>query len=220
MSERPAIALLRDTQALIDFDPAAHVYRVEGRPVINVTRVLKPLISYEAVPPDILERARVQGINIHLMVELHAKGDLDESTLPEWLRPYFAAWLKFLAETGFRVYLSEHRVYNKPYGYVGTLDLFGYAEHARRHWLVDLKRSLYAGAAIGVQLSAYEAALQYDLPKELMAMDRFGLVLRKTGDYVLQPYPALELSEFLACLSLYKWRLRHGYVDPDAIPAA
>jgi post-segregation antitoxin (ccd killing protein) len=138
---------------MLTFDEGPHLYRWNGEPVPSVTQIIKPLSSFDHVDPDVLERARQEGVAVHKMVELACRDELDEPGLPEWLRPYLAAWRAFVAETGFVLDASEERVYHLDYRYAGTLDLRGRTRvHPRG--LFDLKRSFAAGRAIGVQLAA------------------------------------------------------------------
>lgn len=202
---------------LLSFDPAAHVYHWGGTPVPNVTRILAPLTDYSRIPPDVLERARQEGAAIHRMVELDCKGSLDVDALmtaegQEWLRPYYAAWRKFVDETGFELWESEQRVYHKTFAYAGTLDLTGLMPKIRLKApaLLDIKRSFYAGGAIGVQISAYEKARNSAVDKALRTESRFGLQLRKDANYRLEPFEDRDdFGVFLACLTTLRWKEKH-----------
>lgn len=181
----------------LHFDEATHTYRYRGDVVPNVTRVLSGLTDYSQIPPDTLEVARQKGVAVHKMVELHAKGDLDEETLPEWMRPVFARWLAFLSDTGFQVLQSEQRVYSKEYRYAGTLDLFGLIRG--KETLIDLKRSLMGGRVIGLQLAAYAHALA------AVPVQRYALRLNEAGPYRLEPYTdPNDFRDFLTCLAHYR----------------
>lgn len=189
---------------MLTFDEGPHLYRWNGEPVPSVTQIIKPLSSFDHVDPDVLERARQEGVAVHKMVELACRDELDEPGLPEWLRPYLAAWRAFVAETGFVLDASEERVYHLDYRYAGTLDLRGRTRvHPRG--LFDLKRSFAAGRAIGVQLAAYAGAVNWPVTGR-DACARFGLQLRGDGTYRMRRFedPA-DWSTFLACLTLKRW---------------
>lgn len=188
-----------------DFDASTHTYYVESKPVINVTRALGVITDYSNIPPDRLEIARQEGHDIHRMVELYSKNDLDEGTLPEWLVPRLNAYKKFIVETGFRITHSEVRLYNQDAQYAGTADLFGEIGLRRSVEFanVDVKRSFYAGRAIGLQLAAYvEAAKHCDMPR---ATRRYALQLRADGSYRLEPFEdRRDFAFFLSCLNVYR----------------
>lgn len=197
---------------MLTFDEPSHVYRWNGRVVPNVTRALSMLSDWSNVRHDVLENARREGVDMHRMVELYSRDDLDEETLPEWLQPRLAAYKLFLLQTGFTVDASEARVYHDLMGYAGTADLFGTFERFRigRKELrvtanIDIKRSFVGGISIGLQTAAYSEAwhsMGYARP-EL----RCALQLREDGTYHLRQYnDRADFSKFLHCLQAYRLR--------------
>lgn len=199
---------------MLTFDPEAHQYFWQGKPVVNVTRVIGDLIDLSGIPADTLETARQQGVAIHSMVELDCKDDLDVETLPEWMRGHHEAWRKFRADTGFELLASERRLYHPKIGYAGTLDLAGVMPNLRTSRfpaIVDVKRSLYADPAAGVQTAAYEDAWNATEPIAHRARERYGLQLRANGTYRLHQFgDASDFNVFLACLTTYRWKEKHG----------
>jgi len=198
---------------MLTFDEAAHVYYWQGKRVPNVTRVLKPLVDYSRIPPEVLERARQEGNAIHKLVELYMKQDLDEATLPEWLLPRLDALKRFIEETGFILHGSEQKVYHQTHGYAGTLDLSGMLP--RLHGdaaILDVKRSLYAGPVIGLQLAAY---LEADndrrrREKQSKVKRRYALQLKPNGRYALTEYKDEgDFTVFAGLLNAYKFCERH-----------
>lgn len=202
---------------MLTFQPSPHHYFWNGTRRPNVTSVLAPLTDFSMVPPDTLERARLEGVDIHKMVELHAKDDLDEAGLPEWLTPRLAALKKCIAETGFRVERSESRVYNETYGYAGQLDLVGELrvpsgrKTIEALAIIDVKRSFFGGRAIGFQTAGYAHAKPWSETLQMLVdysrpiTHRFALQLRDDGSYRLQPYPdAMDFTHFLTCLAFHK----------------
>ena len=197
----------------LTFDEAAHVYRWDGRVVPNVTKIIAPLTDYSHIPPDVLLRAQEQGKAIHKMVELDCQNRLNVATLPDWMRPRYAAWCRFKEQTGFICWDTERRGYNETYGYGYTLDLAGrlpYLKDIRGGALLDVKRSLYAGAAIGLQLAAYEDCRNREVPRDLSTSYRFALVLNDNEQYRLEPFTDRDDHlAFLACLQQLRWREKH-----------
>lgn len=196
---------------MLTFDAENHVYHWNGQPVVNVTRVLSPLTDYSKIPPAVLANAQEEGKAIHYMVECHCKRiPLD---LPPWMEGHHAAMLKFFDETGFQCWLSEHRIYHGGLRYAGTLDLYGEAPRLRGikgNLLIDVKRSFYAGAAIGLQLAAYNEGLHAgkEWPR---ARHRFALQLRPNGQYRLEPFEDPDdFAVFTALLTTQRWKEKHG----------
>ena len=192
------------------FDPESHRYFWDDVHVPNVTSILSPLVDYARVPWAVLEKARQEGVAMHKMVELYVADDLDEQALPEWLRPRLEAFQKFQAESGFKVEGSERRVYHVAHRYAGTLDLVG--DMNGDLTVIDIKRSLFAGPAIGLQLAAYQEAENDRRKREKLpkATKRYALQLRAKGDYKLEPYEDKnDFAVFLALLTLKRWRETH-----------
>lgn len=197
---------------MLEFDEPSHVYKWDGQIVPNVTRIISPLSDYSRIPDAVLEKARQEGVHIHRMVEWDCLGVLVVDTLPEWMRPYFAAWRKFVAESGFKLIASEQKIYHRTYRYAGQLDLEGTLPLLRikRPAILDIKRSFYAGPAIGVQLAAYKAARDSETKGDARPDKRFGLKLQPNGEYRLEEFADPEdFGTFLGCLSILNWRLKH-----------
>lgn len=201
---------------MLTFDPDAHVYRWEGRVVPNVTRIIASLTDYSGIPPAVLERARLEGQHVHHMADLHFKGDLDAETLPEWMKGHHVALLRFEAECGFECWESESRVYHRALGYAGTLDQAGrlkLLKTSKRPAVIDVKRSFYAGPAIGLQTVAYAEGWNSEFKKDQLH-ERYALQLKPDGSYRLlryddQPKHKEDRTAFLACLQQLRWKEKH-----------
>ncbi len=197
---------------MLTFSAEGHQYFWNGRPVVNVTRVLSLITDYSSIAEHVLNHARDEGIAIHKLVELYCHGDLDEDSLPDWLKPRLAAFKKFVADTGFEIAESEQRVYHERHGYAGQLDFHGTIRqrHGRKDVqlpaIVDVKRSFYAGRAIGLQLAAYAAALDSKGRSRVgVAWRRYALQLRDNGEYRLKQFAdPSDLANFLALLTTYR----------------
>ena len=182
----------------LTFTAENHEYRFKGRVVPSVTQVLTPLTKLWTNGAD-LERARAEGVAIHRTVELDLKGELDEETLPEWLKPYLAAWRKFVADTGFQLRASERMLFSETWGFAGTCDLDGVLTKLKGSpaAVIDVKRTL-GGNVIGMQLAGYEKLLI-----EGTALSgrrrRFGLQL-KPLKFVEYTDPR-DWTDFLTCLA-------------------
>jgi len=190
----------------LTFDEAEHKYYFQGKPVPNVTGVLSPLTNYSMIAPSVLEIARQKGQATHKMVELDCKNELDEEGLPEWMQPVLLQWRKFQKETGFKMIASEAKVYHPVYRYAGTLDLYGRLYHSGDMAFIDVKRSFLAGACIGMQIAAYQAAYSWQ-DKNDSARDakRFALRLNEKERYRMGEYTSKnDFQDFLTCLNFYR----------------
>lgn len=205
---------------MLTFDEASHTYRWKGELVPNVTRIIGHLTDYSHIPPQRLQDLQEEGRAVHKMVEMDCAGTLD--FVPDWLVPHYSAWQRFLEETGFEPLVSEYRVYHTTQRYAGTLDLLGEFKKLKGATgiaLIDVKRSLYAGPAIGLQLAGYDNALRADktMPRPNR---RYALRLGSDGKYHLDAGVKVNGSEipfdapdngtaFLACLQQYRWRQKY-----------
>lgn len=196
------------------FDKANHAYTFDGKPVVNVTRICGLLNSYAGIPADVLARAADRGDAVHYATELYDQDDLDIETMPDEVTGYVCAWMRFRAETGFKPTHIEQRVYSERYRYAGTLDRAGTFESlkgvkAGEACLVDIKATASLMPAVGPQTAAYAQALEESAG--LRVKHRFAVQLKPDGNYNLEKLsnPA-DLSVFLAALSVYSWRARHG----------
>lgn len=201
---------------MLTFDEAAHRYYWDGHTVPNVTRVLHDLTDYSMVPADTLELARQKGVAVHHMVELWAKNDLDEAALPDWMRPVFEWWLKFVAESGIEIISSEKRVYHRTYRYAGTLDLKCRMRAFKGIGIIDVKRSFLAGRSIGLQTAAYKDAENCDCEKDERVLWRAALRLREDAPYRLinekddpDIFSPHDFHVFVAQLTTLNWKEKH-----------
>ena len=197
----------------LTFDEPAHQYFWQGRPVPNTTRIIAHLTDYSHIPPDRLVRLQEEGKAVHKLVELDCRNDLNTDTLPDWLKPHYAAWCRFKEDTGFECWDAERRVYHEKLGYAGTLDLAGILPKlpkTRDAAIIDVKRSLYGGPAIGLQTVSYEDGRNALVPKDQRTRLRFALVLGADGAYRLTQYSDPDdRGAFLACLQQWYWRAKH-----------
>ncbi|WP_042299090.1 hypothetical protein [Paraburkholderia kururiensis] len=197
---------------MLEFDEPTHTYRLDGRIVPSVTRLLDSarLIDLSGIPPETLERKRLIGSAVHKACELDDLGVLDESSIAPVIEPYFSAYRKFKRETGFVPLLIEHRVAHPALGYAGTLDRTGLVLDVPEQ--IDLKTTSALSPAVGVQTAAYEAALysdpSYDGPRNL---GRKALQLRNDGTYRLETYKdPRDFAVFAALATVYHWKEKNN----------
>lgn len=140
----------------LEFDPATHTYRLDGRVVPSVTQILDLLEDWSGVAPEVLEAARDFGSNVHAACHLYNQDALDWSSLDPSLVPYVEGWARFLDDSGAVVILSEHQVVHRELGYAGTLDVMAEWSSARQA-LIDIK-SGQLPRTVGPQTAAYSQA--------------------------------------------------------------
>jgi len=191
---------------VIEFDEAAHTYSVNGQRKPSVTQILKPLVDFSMINPDVLEAKSALGRRVHLATELDDDGSLDESSVGDDVAPYLAGWRQFKEDTGALVLMSEQRVYHPGSNYCGTLDRV--LAFAGNDWLIDIKSSTVVHKAVGPQTAAYLEALAPGRP-----MRRGVVQLRPDGTYRLRELESpRDWVTFQACNLIYRFNLESQHV--------
>lgn len=189
---------------MLTFDPVEHTYRMGGVRVPGVTSVLRPLVDFSRVPPDVLAAKADLGRRVHLAAQLHDEDDLDEDSVEPDVAPYLAAYRRFLAETRARVVMNEIPVFHPAHRYAGTLDRVMSIDGAR--WLLDIKTSIATPATAGCQTAAYLHALG-----DPTVTRRGALRLRPDGTYRLDALnDPDDWAVFLSCLTLHRYAESHA----------
>lgn len=183
----------------LQFDADTHTYSVGGRTLPGVTELLRPLESFEKIPPAVLERARQFGSHVHMACHLDNLGELDEETLSQALLPYLLGWRQFRADRALTIHHSERPVYHHKLRYAGTPDVVGSLD--RTTCVIDIKSGIVP-RSVGPQTAAYAELLQ----PEFGPMLRYCLQLRSDGSYRLLPQRSpVDRNIFFSCLNLWKW---------------
>jgi hypothetical protein len=188
---------------VLQFDEATHTYTVGGAIVPGVTSILKPLIDFSMVPPDVLARKADLGRRVHFACQLLDEDDLDEDTIEPDVAAYLDAYRLFKHETRALVLLNEQQVFHKLYRYAGTLDRV--LSIAGVRWLIDLKTCFTTPMSAGPQTAAYQMAMDGGT-----TLRRGALRLRPDGTYRLDPLDgADDWSCFMSCLTLLRFKESH-----------
>ena len=125
------------------------------------------------------------------------------------VHPYLVAWIRFIDDTGFRVEMNEQFVFHDRYFYAGTLDRVGLLNGVRS--VIDIKTVAVLGPHTGVQLAAYQEALNSNLKKADHINKRFAVQLKPDSTYRLQPYTdKSDFSVFTSLLNIHNWRQKHA----------
>lgn len=185
-------------------DEATHRYSHGGATYPSVTGILRAvgIVNYSAIPAAALEKAALRGKYAHLAAELDDKGQLDESTLDDALRPYLAAWRSFRAELHRRdgVILQEwieRPMVSIALGYAGTVDRIVRIDGE------DVTLDIKTGKLqrwTGVQLAAY------DMIRSVVGRRRIGIELRKDGTFEWTDFrDEGDTVTWLAALRVYQF---------------
>jgi hypothetical protein len=203
----------------IEFNEERHEYTLDGRLLPNVTRILAPLTDIHTMPRDRVEFARQRGQAVHLGTALDDCGTLDPASVDPQLTGYLAAWRLFRHESGFVPRNIEYRVAHALYGYAGTEDRDGRMRITPPGALdlIDIKATadIYQ-KVVGPQTAAYAKALQAQDPTTPLSIMRWAVQLRPDGTYRLHPCTdPNDFNVFLAALTLYQWREKHGGTNDE-----
>lgn len=189
----------------LEFDPESHIYRLDGRPIVNVTGVLEEMGLMPQYPSATREFMLSRGSAVHLATALYDQGQL--SKLDDRLTGFVEGWKAFLKDSGAKVKLVEHLVCCRTFQYAGTLDRL--LELKGQLAVVDLKAGEPAAAA-ALQTAAYRKAL---LSQEgIEATRRMAVRVQQDGSYRVSEYEdhAYDERHFLFALSLSHWKRKKG----------
>lgn len=187
---------------MLTFDDATHTYRHGEKVVPSVTQCLSKLHDFGMVPKDVLEAACLRGSYVHTLTEYHDQGDLDPSSIGEYLG-YLDAWIQFCADRKAVWSGIEIRGYSERYGFAGTWDRHGTLNGAK--FVVDVKTSAAPHKVWGMQTSAYRQLLAEQDPAWVLAR-RATVQLRADGTYKFIEWsdPA-DWTAFLSLVNLINW---------------
>lgn len=188
------------------FDEATHTYSLGDMRLPSVTQILKPVVNFDFVPPDVLAYKCHLGIAVHRACELLDQNNLDESSVSPPLIPYIEAWKLFKEQTEFQVLMNEQKMYHSSLLYAGTLDRVGVLNG--RKVILDLKTSTALSKWVGLQLAGYSLLYKSMCGESL---PRFAIQLKPDGLYHLEEFSdPLDYPVFQSLLNVYNWKGKHG----------
>lgn len=199
------------------FDPAAHIYRVDGMVVPSVTQLLDDAgltPDYSVVAPAVLLHARHRGIHIDACCDLLDQDELDWASVHPEALPYVEAWARFCADADYEPLASQVPLYHPGYTYAGTADSVGML---RGRWAIpERKATTKMAATYALQTAGYGQPGMWMAPPGGGSLEpvpwrtppaRLGVQLRRDGTYRVIPYDdAEDLAAFLGVVALYRWR--------------
>lgn len=182
------------------FDEERHWYTFDGKPLVSVTRVLKPLYDFSFVHPDVLARAADYGTALHKACELSLSDDLDEDSLDENLKRPLEAFQRWAeTELNGESYVCEKRMYHPRLKYAGTADIIidGQA-------VIDLKSRCCNVKVDSLQAIAYEHLWMNTEGHSPGPYKKYVLELKQDGTFVMTNVGAPRSWEkFRHLLSFY-----------------
>jgi len=116
------------------FDEATHVYKLDGVPIVSVTKVLQNagLADFTGIPFERLEAARKFGTAVHKACEFRDFGKLDERSLDSNLWPFLDGWGDFVKDYQLTFKEIEKPIASKLYRVAGTPDRIAISDKRRR----------------------------------------------------------------------------------------
>ncbi len=119
--------------------------------------------DFSGVPRPVLEAARERGKLVHAAIEAHHYGLTPE--VPPFAAPYYAAYLKFLADTGHEPIISEFEIEHPTWRFCGHPDRVGWL--VRQRALHDWKcTDALVLKPVARQLAGYRLAWNAAHPQE------------------------------------------------------
>lgn len=171
--------------AVANHEQVGDIIESEGK--IEAVRILK------GKPWSQRDKAADLGSRCHAAAEAYVLGQ----PMPEWeddVKPFMAAFCAFLEDHSPVYELTEATVYNRKYGYAGTLDFI--AHIGGKLVLGDIKTGKGVYGEVALQLAAYRYAEFIGLPDGNEApvppVDSAAVLHLRPGKYDLVPVEADE----------------------------
>jgi len=186
---------------MIQFDPATHIYTVEGGRFPSVTQIISDMGLYGDTS-YFTEYCRERGSFVHQIIKYHVDNELDESTIDPALQGYFDAWRRFESEAQYIGDVCEHLLADQTYRFAGTIDHLGHLNGYP--CVIDVKTGAMSPAT-ALQLAGYEVLQKHP------GIRRFGLQLTADGKYKLKEYKDRgDRGVFLAALAIHWWKVNNN----------
>ena len=186
------------------FEDSTHTYRLDGRVIPSVSKIMEPLSSavYGGVNPSVLASAAYRGTVIHEAIENYIT--FGEEVIDREYAGYFDAFRDWHDKYSPKAILIEERMYHPMLFYAGTLDLV--CQIGEDLCLVDYKSSSKAiDKNYRVQLEAYRKMLEY---KGYYITKKMVLHLKNIGKYEEHIYPVQDAEAwrvFGSLLNIYSY---------------
>jgi len=158
--------------------------------------------DFSHVNAEILEAAQARGTAVHEAITAHHYG-YEVDITPE-IKPYLAAYERFLSESGHEPIVSEYELVDSEWGVMGHVDRVGYLNKLRGifDWTIG------DGQSKRYQLAAYRWLWNRCRPQEPVTFTA-GVELRANGTYRLyETEGAQDEQVWLAAVIVYQAQQR------------
>jgi hypothetical protein len=196
----------------ISFDDFKHEYRLNGRPVPSVTRVISNISEDLLLNSNFIRKTAIGTLVHQICDKIKADEAVDFDSMGEEIKPYVMGYLKFREQVPYRLVDSEMRVFSKKYSYAGTVDDI-YLNDKGQLAVLDIKTSSVISPTTKLQTAAYAHAID-----EMKVFEQHGKVKERgciwllgNGDYKLVNFVGKEdFQVFLCHLTVFNWRQKEG----------
>lgn len=155
----------RTLKMAVNFDAEKHQYTTESGEVLpSVTQIISPLNDFSAIDPEMLKNKARFGSQIHRMIELWCRNELEESSLSDVQMRYLEQFIKWVEDVSLPVAdaiieqpLESHR------GFAGTPDIF-----ILDSLLIDIKTRPANMVTDPIQLAGYQLLIDANYQKSKM----------------------------------------------------
>lgn len=193
----------------VSFREADHTYWTDqGRQLPSVSSILKPISSaqYAGVDEARMRAAAERGTKVDRIVQEAVAGTFDPEQHDFELLPYYDAWQRFVAGTGFEVVECQGLVWSVVYGYAGQLDLIGRFPGKPGLDLIDVKNTFAIMPSARPQTAGYELAFRESRGVPPADPIRRHVLHFKNGKCTLNPLPSkADHKVFMAALTTHKF---------------
>jgi hypothetical protein len=211
----------------LTFDAAIHEYRLDGKWIPGVTRILGDCGFYKG-SEFYTEESRTRGRQAHLACQLadqHCPNALtldealDTLDLAPALLPYLQGYLLFKQERRYKPYCNETKVYMGNPLAAGTIDSIGTYGPRNRTALIDLKSWKGSGPnpqpAALIQTAAYRMMAKDFLAHPVQHVDVCVIVaLPGNGSYrIYESANEREGFIFQCCAHEWWWKFTNKLID-------
>lgn len=183
-------------------------------PLPSVTMIIsevgKHWLNFDAIPPDVLERACIRGSDFHRLAALHAQ-NLWIDEVPESCAGFFKSFTKWFDEFAEEVVMVEQTLVHPTLNYMGTPDIIVRIKGDKGLTLIDWKTPLALSKSWRLQLAAYKALA--DVNGFLQSLDRVASLQPHPdgGRAKFQGYTKSLTQDFNVFLSMLNvWRYFNG----------
>jgi hypothetical protein len=185
----------------IDFCAETHIYRVSGKVVPSVTKIVAEGGFYPVgIRPETVSVAMDKGTKVHKTFALHNQDNLVMETLHPVLKNYLTQYQDFRKRFPFEIVAQETAIYSAKLNVAGTPDLI--IQKGKDLGIIEIKTGAMNHKYTAVQTAGYAEIY----PEKIKL--RIGVEI---GEFIWQVKEFTDTADrqaFLACLALFNYKLR------------